>query len=43
MEAAGVPAFGWDTYVLAEAEDINTANSLITTENTMEMSFKGTL
>lgn len=39
MEAAGVPAFGWDTYVLAEAEDINTANSLITTENTMENEF----
>ena len=39
MEAAGVPAFGWDTYVLAEAEDINTANSLITTENTMENAF----
>jgi len=34
-----VPAFGWDTYVLAEAEDINTANSLITTENTMENEF----
>ena len=34
-----MPAFGWDTYVLAEAEDINTANSLITTENTMENEF----
>lgn len=60
MEAADVPAFGWDTYVLAEAsghentehqstehadtkhgntECINTAESLITAENTLENEF----
>lgn len=50
MEAADVPAFGWDTYVLAEAaghqsaehasaECINTVESLITAENTLENEF----
>lgn len=50
MEAADVPAFGWDTYVLAEAaghqsaeyasaECINTVESLITAEIHWKMSF----
>ncbi len=34
MEAAGVPAFGWDTYVLAEAED-NACRAVIHVKHTM--------
>ena len=34
MEAADVPAFGWDTYVLAEAED-NACRAVICVKHTM--------